>query len=271
MSPLLGSVRYEALPLAGTAERAAAGLPAGATVTVSCSPTHGLDATVAVAEQLSAAGLRAVPHLAARQVTDDVHLKEVASRLEAAGVDDVFVVGGDAERPAGPYDSGLALLEGLTELGVRFPHVGVPAYPEGHPRIDDATLDAALQVKQAHATYLVTQLCFDAGAILAWLAATRRAGVYLPAWIGLPGLVSRTRLVRTALRIGVGDSARYLAANRRVAGRWLTGGAVSADGLADDLDAGLRPGDRVGGMHLYAFDQLAETARWVAARAEDTA
>ena len=49
-------------------------LPAGATVSVTASPAKGIEATVALCEQLQARGFRAVPHLSARMIRDRAHL-----------------------------------------------------------------------------------------------------------------------------------------------------------------------------------------------------
>lgn len=260
VTSLLQDVRFEVLPLPGAAEEALS-LPADGTVTVTCSPSRGLEPTLALAEELAAAGWPTVPHLAARQVRDEVALKEVVGRLEAAGVTEVFVVGGDLADPVGAYDSGLALLEAMADLGAGFARVGVPAYPEGHPHIDDATLLAALQAKQAYADYLVTQLSFDPTAILAWLRDTRRAGIHLPAYVGLPGAVDRVRLARIAMRIGVGDSARFLKNHRRLLRR--VGGRDLLSELVHRLAVALHSDDGVAGAHLYTFNRVGPTAAWL--------
>lgn len=96
--PLPGEPRYEVLPLPGVLD-AVEDLPAGAVVTVTSSPRRGVEATIELAEDLAARGFRAVPHLAARQITDDGELANFIARLDVAGVRDVFVVGGDATEP----------------------------------------------------------------------------------------------------------------------------------------------------------------------------
>lgn len=258
---LLGHARFEVLPLPGAADQVAS-LPADGAVTVTCSPRRGLEPTLALVEELAAAGRRAVPHLAARQIRDERHLAAVVRRLHAAGVTDVFVVGGDAPVPLGDFDSGLGLLGALAAIGAPFDRVGVPAYPEGHPAIDDDTLLAVLAAKQRHATYLVTQMSFDAAAILPWLRGMRAAGVTLPAYLGLPGLVEPATLLRTALRIGVGDSRRFLSSHRRFA-RGLLARHLTGD-LASALAAGVTPADGVLGVHLYTFNRITPTAAWLA-------
>ena len=57
------------MPLKNALEQAAF-LPAGATVSVTASPAKGIEATVALCEQLQALGFRAVPHLSARMIRD---------------------------------------------------------------------------------------------------------------------------------------------------------------------------------------------------------
>lgn len=258
---LLDQARFEVLPLPGVIEQIAH-VPPGTTVTVTCSPSRGLEPTLALAEELTARGVHAVPHLAARQVTAKSHLEEVVGRLQAAGVTEVFVVGGDSPTPVGAYESGLALLEAMGALGAGFDRVGIPAYPEGHPHIDEATLLAALQAKQPYADYLVTQLSFDPPAILDWLRDARKAGIGLPAYIGLPGTVDRAALLRTALRIGVGESRRFVSSHQGLA-RGLLNRHVGSE-LAGQLASRLDPDDNVAGAHLYTFNRVGPTAAWLA-------
>ena len=82
---------------------------------------------------------------------------------------EVFVVGGDADPPAGDYADAGDLLEELARLAHPFTRVGIGGYPEGHPLIPDDRLLEALRRKQPFASYLVTQLCFDAGALATWV------------------------------------------------------------------------------------------------------
>ncbi len=135
LAALLATPRYEVFPSRGTEQAVADVVPASMTVTVTASPVKGLDATIELTERLAARGYRTVPHLAARSVASEAHLAEIIGRLTACGVDDVFVPGGDAPHPAGPYHGALPLLERLTELGRPFRRVGITGYPESHPKI----------------------------------------------------------------------------------------------------------------------------------------
>jgi methylenetetrahydrofolate reductase (NADPH) len=253
--------RYEILPF-GSGVDAAMAEPEPLTVTITCSPRHGIDRTVELAERLAAHGHRAVPHLAARKLRSPDHLGEVLVRLHAAGVDDVFLVGGDGPEPEGPWQSALALLPELAEHPWRPARIGIGAYPEGHPLITPDVLQAALAEKALLADYLVTQLCFDPAALLAWLAEARAAGVSLPAYVGVPGLVDRRKLMEISLRVGVGPSVTFLRKQRGL--RRLLGSPAHA---AAGLHAALAPrvGDPalgIAGLHWYTFNQLRETVAW---------
>ncbi|MGH2473933.1 MAG: methylenetetrahydrofolate reductase, partial [Candidatus Limnocylindrales bacterium] len=75
---LLAAPTFELIPLKTSMDQAA-DLPPGATVSVTASPAKGIEATIALCEQLQAAGFRAVPHLSARMVRDRAHLAELVS------------------------------------------------------------------------------------------------------------------------------------------------------------------------------------------------
>ena len=209
LSKALAHPRFELMPVED-AEEQAIFLPAGAMVTVTCSPTRGLESTLRLVEELSENGFRTVPHLAARLVSGKAHLQEIVRRLDDCGVSEVFVIGGDAKQPAGEFSSALELLQAMDRMGHGFEEIGVASYPEGHPFISDETLRQVLLDKRRFATYAVTQMCFDAGKVLGWISRLREQGIHLPVYAGVPGVVEWRKLLRIALKIGVGDSARFL-------------------------------------------------------------
>lgn len=202
---LLRTVRYEVLPAGATEEKVLAHVPRDVVVTVTASPVKGLEPTLDLTGRLAAHGYRVVPHVPARLLRDDRHLKEVVDRLREAGVDDVFVPAGDADPPAGPYDGALPVLRRLSELGGPFARVGVTGYPESHPLIHDDVTVQAMWDKREHATYLVSNLCFDPRVLGEWLARVRRRDVTLPVHVGVAGPVQRAKLLSMATKIGVGS------------------------------------------------------------------
>jgi vanillate/3-O-methylgallate O-demethylase len=244
--------QYEVMPFGSVVEQAAA-LPERVRLTVTCSPRHGPDESIEVAKQLHALGHGATVHLAARMVRSSDHLDELLGKAAEAGIDDLFVVAGDATPPEGPYASAVELLPLIAEHPNRPRTIGITGYPEGHPLIDDAELDAALASKTPYADYVTTQLCFDPDAILRWLDRTE-----LPVIVGLPGIVDRKKLMEISMRVGVGPSLRYL---RKQGGirKMLRLSGSSADSLYDALKSHL---DEIAGFHFYTFNRLLDTWEW---------
>ena len=258
----LAQPRFELIPMEGAIERAAL-LPEGAKVTVTCSPTRGIESTLLLGEKLLERGFRIVPHIAARLVADRAHLDEIVRRLDDLGVREIFVIGGDAKKPVGAFSSAVELLSAMADSGHDFEHVGIGGHPEAHPNIDDETLRQTLLDKRPFATYIVSQMCFDPDAILNWVADIRRRGKVLPVYIGLPGVVERKKLLQISLKIGVGDSARFLTKYTQVLTRFLKPGGYSPDELVKNLAPFVEDQDyNLAGFHIYTFNQVESTEEW---------
>jgi methylenetetrahydrofolate reductase (NADPH) len=260
IAQLVARSRFEVLPLDGTEERVLEVVPRDVTLTVTASPTKALEPTLALAEALVGHGYRVVPHLSARLVADASEATEIAERLRRAGIGDVFVVAGDPEEPKGRFHGALDLLEALDALGRPFPEVGIAGYPESHPLIDDETTIAAMFAKARHATYVTSQVCFDPDVTARWIENVWARGTTLPIYVGVPGAVSRAKLLRVSTRIGIGDSLRYLRKNGSFASRFLHGG-FSPDPLVDGFGTVLE-GEKVAGFHVFTFNDLEDTERW---------
>jgi methylenetetrahydrofolate reductase (NADPH) len=261
-SEILSRPRYEILPTEGAEERAEH-LPRDAKVAVTCSPGKGIEHTLHFGERLLQHGLRVVPHIAARLVASRAHLEEILWWFDEHGVREIYVIGGDAKEPVGPYASALQMLRAMSQLEHGVEEVGIGGYPEGHPLIDDEELDRALLEKQPFASYVVTQLCFDADTILGWISDVRHKGIRLPVYVGLPGAVDRKKLLRVSLKVGVGDSVRFLRKQTGLVGMLLKPGGYSPDELVERLApyAGDEHYD-IAGLHLYTFNQVESTAQW---------
>ncbi|MFG2122794.1 5,10-methylenetetrahydrofolate reductase [Streptomyces sp. NPDC048710] len=260
---LLARVRYEVLPARATEEKVLAHVPRDVVVTVTASPVKGLEPTLGLTERLAAHGYRVVPHVPARLLRDDAHLKDVAERLRAAGVDDLFVPAGDADPPAGPYGGALPVLRRLSELGSPFADLGITGYPESHPLIHDDITIQSMWDKRTHATYIVSNLCFDPRALGDWIARIRRRDVTLPVHVGVAGPVQRAKLLSMATKIGVGESTRFLTRHASWFLRFAVPGGYDPERLlARGAGVLTRPSAGVAGLHLFTFNQIAETERW---------
>ncbi|GAB3181348.1 methylenetetrahydrofolate reductase [Nesterenkonia halophila] len=269
LGEMLAEARFEVLPLDGVVEEVTARLPAEVTVTVTSSPAKGPESTVDVAAELSRRGHRTVPHLAAAHLTGEDQLAAMLERLAAAGIEEVFVVGGDSgvgapDGATAGFHDGEQLLEAVARLAPQL-RLGVGGYPEGHPDIPDEALRDGLRRKSRHADVVVSQMCLDAEAVRGWAATLRDDGISARLVAGLPGVVGTSRLLRVGRRIGVGDSLRFLTSRLRggqggglarlvAPGRWDP--APTATELAAPPAEGEIPPD---GLHFYTFNAIAET------------
>src|SRR5215212_818208 len=262
LAALLRRARFEVIPLDGIEEEVLAHLGRDVKVTVTASPRKGLDATLDLTERLIAAGYPTVPHISARLVRDRAHLGDLLDRLHDGGVRELFVLAGDAAEPAGEFAGAAELLEAMGERRSGFDAIGITGYPESHHLISDEETIRAMFAKAPMATHIVSQLCFDSATIAAWIADVRRRGTDLPIWIGVPGEVPYARLVRVSTKIGLGESARFLSHQRGLIARLLTR-QFKPDRLVRELTpCATDPVARVGGFHLYTFNEVGRTERW---------
>lgn len=260
--PAMADPRFEIIPISG-AENEARRLPRGAQATVTCSPTLGQENTLDLSEKLADEDFRVIPHLSARLIESHEHLRSALERLDAAGMREIFVVGGDAYEPAGPFHSALTLLHEMAEMDHGIERIGVTAYPESHPLISDEELVEALWEKQQFAHYAVTQICFDSQALADWLVSLRERGIWLPVYVGLPGAVERKKLLSISLKIGVGDSARFLKKQSGLVGRLVKPGGYRPDELVESLAPYF--GDEhygLAGFHINTFNQAQSAESW---------
>ncbi len=260
---LLRRARYEVIPLKGVEEDVVEHVPKDVKLTVTASPGRGIDTTLQLTERLSRRGFEAVPHISARLVADEGHLKDIVQRLEDHGVREAFVVAGDGEEPAGPFEGASELLTGMAKAGHRLERIGITGYPESHPMISDETTIEAMFAKAPMATYIVSQICFQPRTIVGWVRRVRRRGVDLPIHVGMPGAVQRLKLLRISRRVGVGESARFLNKHGYRLARLLLPGGYRPDGLIEDLAPhAADPENKIHGFHIYTFNEVEKTEKW---------
>lgn len=223
---------------------------------------------VAACARLRRAGFVPVPHVAARRLASFTQASDFLRRATAeAEVRCALIIGGDPEAPAGPFRDSLDLLaSGVVErhgLG----EVVFAGYPEGHPRIASAALDAALEAKVAMARQrglevsLATQFGFEATPIQSWIEALRARGVDCPVRIGVAGPASIATLAKFAFRCGIGASLRALARGHAAFARILV--EATPDALIDAIVAQEHPGAPIDGLHVFTFGGVHRAAEWI--------
>ncbi len=245
-------------------------LAEGTTVNVTFLTGSDFADTIKVARRLKAEGMRPVPHIAARSVPSRAQLDSwLAALVDGAGVDEVLLVGGGADRPVGPFERTMQLLEtGLFERhGIR--RIGVAGHPEGSADFSDAAAMQALSEKNAYARatdcemFIITQFVFEAGPVIEWDRRIRAAGNELPIHIGIPGLATIKTLLSHARACGIGPSMRVLTRQAKNLSRLMS--VRTPDRLVTDL-AAYQAGDPACGIrkvHLYPLGGLRRTAAWI--------
>ena len=263
MVELLQRPRLEVIPVAGVERAVLEHIPRDITVTVTSSPTRGVQATLALTERLVREGYRVVPHLAARLIGNHADLSALLKRIDALSVRDVFVVAGDISRPAGRFEGAADLLAAMAEVGHGLERIGITGYPESHAFISDEATIQAMFDKVPFASYIVSQICFDAAVIAHWIRRVRGRGVALPIYIGLPGPIDPVRLLRLSKRVGLGDSARFLRRHGSWLGRLVRPRSYRPERLLERLAPDLaRDDSAIAGLHLYTFNEVLKTESW---------
>lgn len=242
-------------------------LPVGSTVFISHPPSANYSGIVAACTRLRKADFVPVPHVAARRLASmDDAVDFVCRATGDAGVDDVLLIGGDPDRPAGPFRDSLTLLIGgiLECHGIE--RVRFAGYPEGHPHISTKALDTALDTKlrlakeRGLAASIVTQFGFEPAPIEHWIAQLRLRGVNCPVRVGVAGPAPVMSLAKFAVRCGIGRSLRALARGHTAFARILT--EATPDALIEALAGGETNAGRIDGLHVFTFGGVARTARW---------
>ncbi len=200
-------------------------------------------------------------------------MRTALRRLRDRGVEQVLLVAGDREQPAGPFSSTLDVLDSGVFDDAGITQIGVAGHPEGHPAVETPALFEALQRKQAFAdrsglkVHIATQFGFNAAAVVEWYRELEQRGIRLPVHAGIAGPTPMTRLMKYAMQCGIGASLQAMMKNPKLLGS-LTRGNAAADGmLADLVRLGASPDAHSGIVkpHFFCFGGVLATVKWMRA------
>jgi methylenetetrahydrofolate reductase (NADPH) len=254
-----------------TVEMAAERLDSGTEISLAWIPGSDPMDMIAPAARLKRAGHIPIPHIGARHVESADQLQRLAGRLRDAGVDRILMIGGDRDRPAGPYDSSLAVMQTGVFQKAGISRMAIGGFPEGNPHIPDSALNEALEGKVNFARQeglllsVITQFCFKSEPVIEWIQTARGRGIDIPIRVGLAGPAGLLTLMRYAVRCGVGNSFRVLTENPSFAKVLVERGPEPMIyGLAAAIANGSGQSLGIAGLHFYIFGGFERTMDWIA-------
>ena len=222
------------------------------------------------AARLKRAGHFPMPHVGARHLESAAQLQRLAGCLKDVGVDRILIIGGDRTKPAGPYDSSLAVMQTGVFQKAGISRIAVGGFPEGNPHIPEKVLNESLEAKVKFARTdglrlsIITQFCFKAEPVIEWVRGVRARGIDIPIRVGLAGPASLLTLIRYAVRCGIGNSLRVLTENPSFAKILVERGP---EPIIRELAASIADGDGrklgITGLHFYIFGGFRKTMDWI--------
>jgi methylenetetrahydrofolate reductase (NADPH) len=152
---------------------------------------------------------------------------------------------------------------------------GITGYPKSHPSIDDDITVQAMRDTRSHATYIISNLCFDPATISSWVRRVRRRGVPLPIQKGIApiqkgiapiqkgvaGPLERTELRSMATTFGIGQSTAFLTDQAPWFARMCVSGYVPELPLSR-VAKEFGPEHAVAARHVFTLNKVAETEVW---------
>ncbi len=213
----------------------------------------GMGPTIELSQKLVDNGFTVVPHLAARHIKDQEQLERIAGQLEAAGIDEIFIVKGEGASQ-GDYSTAIKLMQGLAKTHFRPKVIGIAGYPEKVGEIEREQLLRSIKERKVLAEdmgaglTIATQMCFYADKILRYAELLRENEIDVPVTVGLAVHGSRRKLHGMVEGFGVGDSRAVLLSEG-------PDSPYSPRPLMDEILAVDEHG-RISGFHIYTFNQL---------------
>jgi methylenetetrahydrofolate reductase (NADPH) len=273
IAPVLRGYSVEITP---TSEKVVASalerLEPGTEVYLTWIPGEDIFRAVAPAGALRKKGLFPVPHIGARHLESVAQLDDLLGRFAGEGVDRVLLIGGERDKPLGPFDATLQVMQtGLLQKH-NILRTGISGFPEGHPKLSEQVLGESTVAKMKYArqigldVWIVTQFVFEGAPIADWLKRLRALGVDIPVRIGLAGPAGIATLTRYAMHCGVGNSIQALTKGASF-GRLLT--ERDPEPVIRELMEAAPNGDPsappmgIAGMHFYTFGGLKKTVEWI--------
>ncbi|MCD2137588.1 methylenetetrahydrofolate reductase [Salinicoccus halitifaciens] len=263
LADLLDNIGYEVMPFKNAVEKVTADVPTSIPLTVTATGDKGLESTLEVSISLREKGYKVAPHIPARLVTGPDELDQIIERLRVADIDQIFIIAGDAKEPAGKFKDSLDMLKVLNAKNHHFKNIGIGGYPEGHALFEDTQIEDALKAKSPYADRILTQICFSADTFIKWNKNIQSDGVELPVYAGMPGPISRQKLIRISAGLGLGQSANFLKKQQNMFWKFFTPSGYNATNIVRGLVRQMtNTTTTFKGFHIFTFNDFESTEKW---------
>ena len=191
-------------------------------------------------------GYNPIPHIPARSIENDNHLKEYINMCKDLGVKQCLVIGGSRD-PVGKFESSIQLLETGFFDGLK---IGIAGHPEGSPDISDEVLEKAMIDKKPYADYIVTQWLMQPEPIIDFISKQT-----VPVHVGITGPMKISSLIKFANIVGAKNSINFIKSNFSRAIDLLK--PKDPNDLVDKIKGHTKH------FHIYTFGGLKETNNWL--------
>ncbi len=247
-------------------------LPAGTRVYITDVGVDPFADIISASRKISDMGYACVPHVPARRIESKEALNARLSGLaNEAGVRDILIIAGEADRQMGPYSQTLDVLQtGLIEAN-GITHIGVGGHPEGNAAYGSQEPTAVLRTKveAARATgadvRIVTQFGFDGPAFVKWAKDIAAAGIDAPVHLGVAGPAKVTTLIKYAAMCGVGNSLNFF--RKRTSAIAALATKHSPEDVVGPIEQAWRDGTgHIEQLHVFPFGGLKGSAEWLVDR-----
>ncbi len=244
--------------------------PSGSWVYLTDVGSDPLETMVAAASKLQSNGFEAVPHIPARRIASQEDLeRRIGSFVHEAGVCNVLVIAGEAERQQGPFSSTMDILHSDILNDHNIKRIGVAGHPEGNTSIPDDIILSSLREKAEFSKStdarmrIVTQFGFDTASFLSWADGLPDLGIDLPVHLGMAGPAKMTTLIKYAAICGVGPSLKFL--KKRMSALSALAMGYDPEPALAELEAHLskNPKSPVKAAHVFPFGGLKKSANWL--------
>ena len=241
-------------------------LPAAARSIISHVPSATLAQVVKTALAVQAAGFQATPHIVARRINYPETLRTALAELVAHGVEQVLLVAGDTEHAAGEYRKHAGCLRFRTAREVRHQEnwrCRISGRTKGSSdtshALERAQGKTGICGPHRLGMFIVTQFGFNGNALRDWEPELARIDVRLPILAGIAGPAPLSKLIKFAMRCGIGASLRTVMRNLSA----VSGIAELATTPEQHVMrlVQLPSSTRVVAPHFFCFGGVIETAR----------